>query len=52
MALSNMFQQMRIATPLWKATFSYVLVSMCGVQFWTISWLVRSSSKVVLQERR
>jgi len=24
-------------TPLWKETFNYVLVSMCGVQFWTIS---------------
>jgi len=34
-----------------KATFSYVLVSMCGVQFWTISWLVLSSWQVVLQER-
>jgi len=29
--------QMRIPTPLWKATFNYVLVSICGVQFWTIS---------------
>jgi len=29
--------QMRIPTPLWKVTFSYVLVSMCAVQFWTIS---------------
>jgi len=29
--------QMRIPTPLWKATFNYVLLSMCGVQFWTIS---------------
>jgi hypothetical protein len=29
--------KMRIPTPLWKATFNYVLVSMCGVQFWTIS---------------
>jgi len=28
--------QMRIPTPLWKATFNYVLVSMCGLQFWTI----------------
>jgi len=45
-----MCRQMRIPTPLWKATF-YVLVSMCGVQFWTISWLVLSSWKVVLQER-
>jgi len=44
--------QMRIPTPLWKATFNYVLVSMCGLQFWTISWLVLSSWKVVLQERR
>jgi len=42
--------QMRI-TPPWKASFNYVLVSMCGVQFWTISWLVLSSWKVVLQER-
>jgi len=25
--------QMRIPTPLWKATFNYVLVSMCGLQF-------------------
>jgi len=25
---------------------------MCGVQFWTISWLVLSSWKVTLQERR
>ena len=44
--------QMRIPTPLWKATFNYVLVSMCGVQFWTISWLVLSFWKVILQERR
>jgi len=44
--------QMRITTPLWKTTFNYVLVSTCGVQFWTISWLVLSSWKVVLQERR
>ena len=29
--------QMRIPTPLWKATFNNVLVSMWGVQFWTIS---------------
>jgi len=29
--------QMRIPTPLWKATSNYVLVPMCGVQFWTIS---------------
>jgi len=29
--------QMRIPTPLWKATLNYILVSMCGVQFWTIS---------------
>ena len=29
--------QMRITTPPWKTTFNYVLVSMCGVQFWTIS---------------
>jgi len=29
--------EMRIPTPLWKATFNYVLVSMCGVQFWMIS---------------
>ena len=28
--------QMRIPTPLWKATYNYVLVSMFGVQFWTI----------------
>ena len=47
-----MCEQMRIPTPLWKATFNYVLVSMCGVQFWTISWLVLSSCKVVLQEGR
>ena len=44
--------QMRIPTPLWKATFNYVSVSMCVVQFWTISWLVVSSWKVVFQERR
>jgi len=44
--------QMWITTPLWKATFNYVLVSVCGVQFWTISWLVLSSWQVVLQERR
>ena len=44
--------QMRIHTPLCKATFHYVLASMCGVQFWTISRLVFSSWKVVLQERR
>ena len=43
--------QMRITTPPWKATFNYVLVSVCGVQFWTISWLVLSSLKVVLQEK-
>ena len=24
-------------TPLWKATVNYVLVSMCGVQIWTVS---------------
>jgi len=29
--------QMRIPTPLWKATFNNVLVSACGVQFWTMS---------------
>src|SRR5215468_271946 len=29
--------QMRIPTPLLKATFNNVSVSMCGVQFWTIS---------------
>jgi len=29
--------QMRIPTPLWKATFNNILVSMSGVQFWTIS---------------
>ena len=44
--------QMRIPTPLWKATFNYYLLAMCCVQFWTISWLVPSSWKVVLQERR
>ena len=44
--------QVRIPTPLSKATFNYVLLSMCGVQFWTISWLVLWSWKVVLQERR
>jgi len=44
--------QMRIPMPLWKATFNYVLVSLCGVQFWMISWLALSSWKVVLQERR
>ena len=43
--------QMRIPTSLSKATFNYVLMSMCGVQFWPISWLVLSSWKVVLQER-
>jgi len=36
---------------MWKATSNYVLVSICGMQFWTISWLVLSSWKVVLQER-
>jgi len=40
---------MRITSPPWKASFNYVLVSMCGVQFWTISWLVLSSWKVVLR---
>jgi len=35
--ITLMCEQMRISTPLWKATFNYVLVSMCGVQFWTIS---------------
>jgi len=44
--------EMRIPTPLLKATFNNVSVSMCGVQFLTISWLVLSSWKVVLQERR
>ena len=44
--------QLRIPTPLWKATLNNVLVSVYGVQFWTISWLVLSSWKVVLQERR
>jgi len=29
--------EMRIPTPLWRATFNNVSVSMCGVQFWTIS---------------
>ena len=29
--------QMRIPTPLLKETFNNVLVSVCGVQFWTIS---------------
>jgi len=29
--------QIRIPTSPWKATFNYVLVSMCGVQFWTTS---------------
>ena len=29
--------QMRIPMPLWKATFNYVLVSMCDVLFWTIN---------------
>ena len=24
-------------TPLWKATVNYVLVSLCGVQFWTVN---------------
>jgi len=43
--------QMRIPTPLWKATFNYILVSMCGEQFWMISWLVLSTWKVILQER-
>ena len=43
--------QMRIPTPLWKATFNYILVPMCGVQFWTISCLVLSSWKVTLQEK-
>jgi len=46
-----MCRQMRIPTPLWKATFNYVLVLVCGVQFWMISWLVLSSWKVILQER-
>jgi hypothetical protein len=32
--------QVRIPTPLWRAAFNYILVSVCGVQFWTISWLV------------
>jgi len=31
------YGQMRIPTPLWKATFNNVLMSMCGVQFWTIN---------------
>jgi hypothetical protein len=43
---------MRIPMPLWKAAFSYVSVSVCGVQFWMISWLVLSPWKVILQERR
>ena len=30
---------------------SIAMVSMCGVQFWMISWLVLSSWKVILQER-
>jgi len=29
--------QMRMPTPLWKATFNYVLVSVCGMQFWTMN---------------
>jgi len=44
--------QMTIPMPLWKATFNNVLVSISGVQFWTISWLVLSSWKVVLRKRR
>ena len=43
--------QKRTLTPLWKATFNFVAVSMCVVEFWMISCLVLSSSKVVLQER-
>jgi len=34
---SHVWADERIPTPLLKATFNYVLVSMCGVQFWTIS---------------
>ena len=35
--ITLMYGQMRIPKALWKATFNYVLMSMCGVQFWTIS---------------
>ena len=35
----------------WAGNFNYVLVSMYGLQFWMISWLVLSSWKVVLEER-
>jgi hypothetical protein len=34
---NTMCGQMRIPMPLWKAAFSYVSVSVCGVQFWMIS---------------
>ena len=46
---TRMCGQMRIPMTLWKATFNYGLVSMCGVHFWMISWLVlhlgKSSSR-------
>ena len=34
---SHVWADERIPTLLWKATFNYVLVSMCGVQYWTVS---------------
>jgi hypothetical protein len=43
--------QKRTHRPLCKATFNFVEVSMCVVEFWMISCLVLSSSNIVLQER-
>ena len=40
-----------VLTPLWKVTISYISASNFCVHFWTTSWLVSSSSNVVLQER-
>lgn len=41
--------QMKILTPLWTAALNNISVALCGVQAWIISWLLLSSSKVVLE---
>jgi hypothetical protein len=40
--------QMRILQPLRKITSNYFSVPVCGVEFWMITWLVLSSSQLVL----
>jgi hypothetical protein len=49
--LIHTYGQMKTLTPLCTVSLNSVSVSLCGVQFWMISWLLPSPSKVVLEER-